>query len=180
MKDSARHTEATATKTWCSKWINRHSENKIINQETGESSRLRESVHLSVQTMSCAEAGGHPVPKSVWMSLVVCHLLMLSRVWIFVTPGSIARQVPLSVGFPRQEYLNELPFPTPGHFPDWGIKPHLLYCLHWQEGSLPLYHGKLKPYGIVIQKKKMKFKNSSMRCNLTCSFWEALVWERAT
>ena len=29
-------------------------------------------------------------------------------------------------------------------------------------------------------KKKMKFKNSSMRCNLTCSFWEALVWERAT
>ena len=36
---------------------------KIIKQETGESSRLKEPVHLSVQTMLCIEAGGHLVPS---------------------------------------------------------------------------------------------------------------------
>ena len=29
----------------------------------------------------------------------------------------------LSVGFPRQEYWNGLPFPFPGDLPDPGIKP---------------------------------------------------------
>ena len=32
-------------------------------------------------------------------------------------------QVPLSVGFPRQESWSGLPFPPPGHLPDPGIKP---------------------------------------------------------
>ena len=45
---------------------------------------------------------------------------MFSRVWLFATPG--AYQAPLSLGFPRQEYLSELPFPTPGNLPDPGIK----------------------------------------------------------
>ena len=36
---------------------------------------------------------------------------------------SVALQAPLSMGFPRQEYLSGLPFPPPGHLPDPGIKP---------------------------------------------------------
>ena len=32
------------------------------------------------------------------------------------------RQAPLSLGFPRQEYWSELPFPS-GDLPDPGIKP---------------------------------------------------------
>ena len=32
------------------------------------------------------------------------------------------RQVPLSMGFPRQEYWNELPFPTPADLPNPGIE----------------------------------------------------------
>ena len=36
----------------------------------------------------------------------------------FVTPWTAAIQAPLSVGFPRQEYWNELPFPSPGIPPD--------------------------------------------------------------
>ena len=32
-------------------------------------------------------------------------------------------QAPLSMGFPRQEYWSELPFPSPGDLPDRGIKP---------------------------------------------------------
>ena len=31
----------------------------------------------------------------------------------FVTPWSVARQAPLSMGFPRQEYWSGLPFPSP-------------------------------------------------------------------
>ena len=34
-----------------------------------------------------------------------------------------ARQAPLSVGFPRQEYWSGLPFPPPGDLPDQGIEP---------------------------------------------------------
>ena len=41
----------------------------------------------------------------------------------FVTPWTVAVQAPLSVGFSRQEYWSELPFPFPEHLPDPGIKP---------------------------------------------------------
>ena len=41
----------------------------------------------------------------------------------FVTPWTVAWQVPLSVGFFRQEYWNGLPFPSPQDLPYPGIKP---------------------------------------------------------
>ena len=47
---------------------------------------------------------------------------MLSHVQLFATPWTITRQVPLSIGFSRQEYLSALPFPSPGDLPDPGIK----------------------------------------------------------
>ena len=37
----------------------------------------------------------------------------LSRVRLFVTPGTVACQSPLSMGFSRQEYWSALPFPSP-------------------------------------------------------------------
>jgi len=36
---------------------------------------------------------------------------------------TIACQIPLSMGFFRQEYWSGLPFPSPGHLPDPGIEP---------------------------------------------------------
>ena len=39
------------------------------------------------------------------------------------TPWTIARQAPLSMGFSRQEYWNELPCPPPGDLPNPGIEP---------------------------------------------------------
>ena len=62
----------------------------------------------------------------------------LSRVQHFVTPWTVAHQAPPSMGFSRQEYWNGLPFPSPGHLPDPGIKPDLLHLLHWQAGSANL------------------------------------------
>ena len=42
---------------------------------------------------------------------------------IFVTPWTVACQVPLSFKFSRQEYWRGLPFPSPGDGPNPGIKP---------------------------------------------------------
>ena len=39
-----------------------------------------------------------------------------------VAPWTVACQVPLSMGFSKQEYWSELPFPSPGDLPDPGIK----------------------------------------------------------
>ena len=41
----------------------------------------------------------------------------------FATPWTTACQAPLSVGFPKQEHWNGLPFPSLGDLPDLGIKP---------------------------------------------------------
>ena len=40
-----------------------------------------------------------------------------------VTPSTVAHQVPLSGGFPRQEYWSGLPFPPAGDLPDPEIEP---------------------------------------------------------
>ena len=41
----------------------------------------------------------------------------------FATPGTVALQALLSMGFSRQEYWGGVPFPSPGGLPDPGIKP---------------------------------------------------------
>ena len=39
------------------------------------------------------------------------------------TPRTVACQAPLFMGFSRQEYWNELPFPSPGDLPNPRIEP---------------------------------------------------------
>ena len=41
----------------------------------------------------------------------------------FVNPWTLAHQVPLSMGFHRQEYWRGVPFPSPGELPNPGIEP---------------------------------------------------------
>ena len=41
----------------------------------------------------------------------------------FATVWTVVHQAPLSMGFPRQEYWDGLPFPSPEDFPNPGIKP---------------------------------------------------------
>ena len=48
----------------------------------------------------------------------------------FVTPWTIARQAPLSVGFPRQENWSGLPFASPRDLPDPGIEPESSTYIH--------------------------------------------------
>ena len=52
-----------------------------------------------------------------------CCFSHLSHVQLFVTPWTIVRQVPLSMGFSRQEYWSGLSFPSSGNLLDPGIEP---------------------------------------------------------
>ena len=47
----------------------------------------------------------------------------LSRVRLFVTPWTVAHQMPLSIEFFRQEYWSGLPFPSAADLPYPGIVP---------------------------------------------------------
>ena len=47
----------------------------------------------------------------------------LSRVQLFETLWTVARQAPPSMGFSRQEYWSGLRFPSPGDLPNPQIKP---------------------------------------------------------
>ena len=58
----------------------------------------------------------------VCVCVCVCVLVAKSSL-LFVTPWIVAHQVPLSMGFSRQEYWSGLPFPSPGDLLDPGIKP---------------------------------------------------------
>ena len=51
---------------------------------------------------------------------------MLSRVQLFATPWTVARQASLFMGFSKQEYGSGLPFPPLGDLPDPGIEPAFL------------------------------------------------------
>ena len=51
----------------------------------------------------------------------------LSPVRLFATPWTIAHQIPLPMGFPRQDFWSGVPFPSPEDFPNRGIKPSLLH-----------------------------------------------------
>ena len=50
-------------------------------------------------------------------------MCVLNRVRLFATPWAVACQLPLSMGFPSQEYWSGLLFPSPGDLPDPGIEP---------------------------------------------------------
>ena len=69
----------------------------------------------------------------------MCLLSRFSRVWLFVTPWTIAFQAPLSLEFSSQEYWGGLSCPPPGDLPDSRIKPSspalqvILY--HWATGE---------------------------------------------
>ena len=71
--------------------------------------------------------------------MYVCTQL-LSHVQLFATPGTVARQASLSMGFSRQEYWSRNHFPLQGIFPTQRLNLRLSHLLHWQADSSPLYH----------------------------------------
>ena len=79
---------------------------------------------------------GLPFPNpllSRGLHLLLFPVSLLSHIWIFASPRTVAHQAPLFMGFPREKYWSELPFPSPGDLPDPGIN----CLLHSQADSLP-------------------------------------------
>ena len=55
------------------------------------------------------------------------------------TPCGLAHQAPLSMGFSRQEYWNELPYPHPGNIPNPGMEPKSLRSRKLTSGFFTTY-----------------------------------------
>ena len=67
-----------------------------------------------------------------------CMLSRFSHVQLFATLWTTGCQVPLSMGFTRQDYWSGCHALLQGIFPTQGLNPSFLCLLHWQAGSLPL------------------------------------------
>ena len=80
------------------------------------------------------------------MLLLFCHQVMFDS---FATPWTTAHQIPLSMGFSRQEYWSGCHALLQGIFPTQKLNPCLL---HWQEDSLPLCH-QGSPIGWIMAPK---------------------------
>ena len=72
-----------------------------------------------------------------FITAVVIIVFMLSHIWLFVTPWTVACQAPLSMGFFRQEFWSGLPFPPPGDLLHPRIKPMSPVSPTLQADSLP-------------------------------------------
>ena len=64
-------------------------------------------------------------PEKSLQKVVECNSggLVAKSCPTLATPWTVARQAPLTMQFPGQEYRSELPFPSPGDFPHPGIEP---------------------------------------------------------
>ena len=62
---------------------------------------------------------------------------VLSHVWLFANPWTVALQAPLSMGFSRQEDWSGMPFPSPGDPPDAEMEPTSLLCPELVGGFFP-------------------------------------------
>ena len=71
----------------------------------------------------------HVFSREEQLLTVICFIesymvvYLLSYVRLFAIPWTAVYQASLSMGFSRQEYWSELPFPSPGDPPDPGIEP---------------------------------------------------------
>ena len=85
-------------------------------------SRVSDEPLFTKHTHQTSEQPLRSVATALWVAVLIVHACMFCCVRLFATPWTIARQAPLSMGFPRQEYWSGLPFPSPGRLPHPGIK----------------------------------------------------------
>ena len=83
-----------------------------------------------------------------------------------MTPWTEAYQVPLSMGFSRQEYWSGLPCPPPGDLPDPGVEPRSPAL---QADSLPFElprKSNIYQINIKMPRQKKKKVNKEKEINL--------------
>ena len=88
-----------------------------VKREVGHEKNFKD---VAVNTV---EYCGAEAPNILALGTLVCvRAQSVSRVRLFVTPQTVACQLPLSMGLSRQEYWSGLPFPPPGDLPDPGTE----------------------------------------------------------
>ena len=60
--------------------------------------------------------------SQILYSVISVYVCVLAQSCLFVTAWTVARQTPC-LGFSRQEYWRELPFPPPGDLSNPGTEP---------------------------------------------------------
>ena len=85
-----------------------------------------------------------------------------------MTPGTVAYQAPLYMGFSRQEYWSGSPCPPPGDLPNQRSNPDLPYCRHIldhlsHQGSGDSMDQILIPTRLsVLEEERSKSKSASL------------------
>ena len=97
-------------------------------QHWGQRDRAKSAVHWPTIRQCPRDRSRDPregVFKGSLLDMITINgkLSVPSHVWLFVTPWTVAHQVPLSMGFSRQEYWRGLLFSSPGDPPYPGIEP---------------------------------------------------------
>ena len=119
-----------------------------------------------------AELSGKPSPYSQGRNLVIIfsptvHIVkLLSCVWLFATPWTVAYHSPLSMGFSRQEYWSGLPFPSLEDLPNPGTEPRSSAlqadALPSESSGKPIVFVQLCEYATMHW--IMHYKNRSILC----------------
>ena len=81
--------------------------------------------HCDQEVYKWQQHGGRKLGITIWLKQVK----LLSRVWLFATPWTVAHQAPPTMEFSRQEYWSGLPFPSPwgSSWPrDWTWVSHIV------------------------------------------------------
>ena len=97
------------------------------------------------------------------------HACMLSHfrsVQLFVTPWTVAHQAPLSMGFFRQEYWGEYPFPPPGNLPDSEIEPVSLTSPALAGGFFTTWEALYDAQGNANTTARLKLAHRLLICQL--------------
>ena len=74
---------------------------------------------------------------------------MLSHIRLFATTQTVARQVPLPMGFSWQEYWSGLPFPSPEDLPNPGIEPESPACPAMAGGFFTISANNVSTFGMA-------------------------------
>ena len=82
-------------------------------------------VHSFIQEIpsKCLYNGKYYARNTMMDKKVSEWVKLLSLVWLFATPWTVAHQAPPFMGFSRQEYWSGLSFPSPGDLPNPRIEP---------------------------------------------------------
>ena len=96
---------------------------KILNKALAKIQQHRKRIiNHNDQVIFLPVTQAHLRSKISMYMCVVCVLVAQSCPTL-CDPMTAAHQAPPSMDFSRQEYWSGLPFPSPGHLPDPGIKP---------------------------------------------------------